>query len=366
MKTPQRIKKISEYLISQYEESVENLPPPTILSGERGTGKSWILREVHHFLKTNSLENKIIPIELPLQLSPLGVVENIVRLCEESRLRVLVKSSEFPTSVFRYILFIENIDTLLNLNVGETGFTLPRRAKGKGAAQYDNLRHVGELRGYLIENSDKVSILASSSPNMGFISDSDQPFFQYFNLIDVKPLSSVECREYVLNGIGKNSNARSIGEVLDRYNKNWILILTDGKLSYINLLNNTLVDIGNELKTGTRLEEVIKELLQNYFYKIEPYVRSELADLSYSEKSIMDKIITIPDYFSLKSLSNYPTTDQNIWRLVNGLKSKGILESDPRSGFFSIKSPSVKAYLRFYRRSEVLKVLQPMLALSNR
>ena len=68
--SPRRIVEFADYLMQQYIESNSNtLPPPIIIKGIHGIGKSWMLNIIKQRLEENNTEISPYIIQVPLQFS---------------------------------------------------------------------------------------------------------------------------------------------------------------------------------------------------------------------------------------------------------------------------------------------------------
>ena len=75
---PRRIRQISDYLVKQYTDTANTtLPPPVIVKGPGGTGKSWILNLIKQGLEKQANSNTYL-VKVPLQLSAKNLVKTIV------------------------------------------------------------------------------------------------------------------------------------------------------------------------------------------------------------------------------------------------------------------------------------------------
>ena len=198
--------KIEEYLPQKYRNALDSLlkfysaktlRPPTLIKGHYGTGKSWLLQLVYHEFKRRSDETLVLPLFLPLQLNADGLLNSISTEMESAASKFLSSSmseKQLPSKI-RYMIFIENIDRLYNLPTPGGVFSRPKRI-GRGKSQYSQMQYASELRRFLIENTGRVSLFASSGKETPFTEDPGQPFYEFFNVVKIE--GAIECGEHRL------------------------------------------------------------------------------------------------------------------------------------------------------------------------
>lgn len=358
--TPVMIQNTAAYLSLQYSGKQSGLPPPFILKGPEGTGKSWVVTKLQKAVESNRASG-IVAVRVPMQLNPEGLVHNIQQYISFCKFQYLKRSTEISNmaSDLKVVLLIENIDRLFNLGGRDRGFVLPTRAKGAGAAKFAQVQHASEFRSFLIENNRHIGLIATAGEDTSFMEDPDQPFFQFFNVLELRHLSEPEATLYFKDKLGDDHLQVSLVEFLSNFTSSWITNLTDGKISYLNLLAATVNEIAEEEGANSlKLEKLIETLLDLYFYKVVPNLELQIERLSYQEKHALDRIALLPDHFFSKDVEDISS---NVSLVMGSLRSKGIIEQAVETGAvrYKMRSTCLKAYLRFQKMAPVTQVMNP-------
>lgn len=359
MNLPQKHKQILEEIL----KSIKTKPnrPPTLIKGELGSGKSWLIHELVANLKKDFKSNGLIPVYVPMQLSAYNLVEIIQAQVnfEKSQIISQNKNSTDPTK-YRTLIILENIDILFNLSTSSGLFSKPKKI-GRGSTQYSQLQYANELRRYLIENNSKVSILATTSENTHFIEDPEQPFYEFFNIIELNKLDSQQSIEYF-----KDSSKDYIQEkevtafinTMSSFNPKWILHITDGKISLINSLVDSFLEkilIKNRKRQN---DSAYENLVSSYFIKVAPFFTRELDKLAYSERVLIDKISIIENAFPGSRVS---FKEFNSSLVLQQLCKKHILEKEGtgKNTSYKLASMAFKAWIRFSKQCKFFEIIDP-------
>ncbi|MFN7903946.1 MAG: hypothetical protein ACK5P5_02075 [Pseudobdellovibrionaceae bacterium] len=343
MKIPKRTDYLAEYLAKNITSSKSTIAP-TLLKGPEGCGKSWITAILFQFLEK---ENSIIPVKIPYQLSGKNLVSNIISEIEIHEQEFIKNGT--PLGEIRkkkIVLFVERIDQLFNLTGKEKQTHLPKVAKGRGASQLTQTQHAAELRSYLIERRDRVSLIATSEPDTRFMDDPDLPFFNFFTVIDVKPLSPDESRDFLISKISDSPKSQHTFRTLESFAVHASDILTEGLISYVNLLASAILEVSEFSKKQKSESKLIESTLAVYFNTISPAMESKILGLSYAEKSLMDRAIRLPYQFRVRDLK---ITSTNESKVILNLRQKGFLSpASPNSNlYYKISSSVFRAWLRY-------------------
>lgn len=341
---PKRLSFLRDYICSKIKESKNGSVPPLLLKGASGVGKSWLLKEIEDEINKN---DKLIGISIPLVLNANNLVSKISQLASVKEKELKSKKGDAKKNV-SFVILLEGIDSLFNVS---KDFRSKNKVFGKSAEYSHQIQHASELRSYLIENSRKISIIASSSENTQFIEDPDLPFYNFFNLIEVNSLNEIESLEYINEKIGKNRKALEIIDDLNKMDQHWPLHLTEGLISYINLFTGTALEVTTQ-KISTK--ETLNDFLVHYFNKIDPLVVKTIDNMSYSEKGLVDFICTLPFTFEARQI-NYPGI--NLSRSLSSLVNKQILIPAPdRPNSFQFKSHVFRSWIRFNKRLDIFDI----------
>lgn len=354
MKIPKRTDYLTNYL---FESIVSSKTPlaPTLLKGAEGCGKSWVMSLLHSRLDK---EMSVIPVWAPYQLSGDGLAQNILRAIEVKEQELVQKLGSYADVKKRKIIvFLDRIDRLFNLTGREKQLTLPKKAKGLGAAYFAQIAHASELRSLLIEKRDRISIVATSEADTRFMDDPEQPFFNFFNVIEVKPFSPDESREFLLSKIEAFPKAVELFKVLEGMSVDSVGQLTEGLISYILLLSSSLIEGALNAKSKTNDFKLLNQMLLIYFNKISPAMESKIALLSYSERALVDQACKLPYQFRTRDVR---LPEKTVYKHVLNLKTKGVLDpATPTSTlYYKISSSTFRAWLRykiFRRPDEIFK-----------
>lgn len=350
-------------ILDELLKSIKAKPnrPPTLIKGELGTGKSWLIHEVVLNLKKELINNFVIPVYIPMQLSAYHLVEVIQTHINFERSRLLSKNSNsIDVSKYKMLVILENIDILFNLQTSSGMFSKPKKI-GRGSTQYSQLQYANELRRYLIENNTKISILATTSENTYFIEDPEQPFYEFFNIIELTKFDSQQCVEYFKSSLKDyfdDKETITILNAISNINSNWILHMTDGKISLINSLLDSFLEKSLTKNKRKNSELNFESLMSDYFIKVSPFFTRELDRLGYSERILIDKISLIENSFAGSQVS---FKEFNSSLFIQQLCKKNILEKEGqgKSSTYRLSSMAFKAWIRFAKRCNFYDILEP-------
>jgi hypothetical protein len=359
MNLPPKHKQILDEIL----KSVKTKPnrPPTLIKGELGTGKSWLIHEIVANLKTEVKSNILIPVYIPMQLSAHNLVDIIQTHINLEKSQVISQNKNSTDSTkYRALIILENIDILFNLSTSSGMFSKPKKI-GRGSTQYSQLQYANELRRFLIENNSKVSILATTSENTHFIEDPEQPFYEFFNIIELGKLDNLQCIEYFKDSSKDYVPEKEISALINAistFNPKWMLHITDGKISLINALIDSFLEkvlIKNKKKNG---DSVFENLISSYFIKVTPFFTRELDKLGYSERILIDKISLIENSF-MGSKVSYKEFNSSLF--VQQLCKKNILEKEGtgKRTSYRLSSMAFKAWIRFSKRCKFFEIVEP-------
>lgn len=359
MNLPTKHKQILDEIL----RSVKTKPnrPPTLIKGELGTGKSWLIHEIVANLKTEVKSNGLIPVYIPMQLSAHNLVDMIQTHINLEKSQVISQNKNSTDSTkYRTLIILENIDILFNLSTSSGMFSKPKKI-GRGSTQYSQLQYANELRRYLIENNSKVSILATTSENTYFIEDPEQPFYEFFNIIELGKLDNQQCIEYFKDSSKDyvpEKEASALINTISNFNPKWILHITDGKISLINALIDSFLEkvlIKNKKKSG---DSAYENFISSYFIKVTPFLTRELDKLGYSERILIDKISLIENSFMGSQVS---FKEFNSSLFLQQLCKKNILEKEGvgKNTSYRMSSMAFKAWIRFSKRCKFFEIVEP-------
>lgn len=351
MKIPKRTEYLANYLLSGIGSS-KNTIAPTLIKGPEGCGKSWIT-----YLICSDLEKQnstILPVQVPYQLSGKNLVKNINRSIELGE-QALAQKGESLGDIRkrRVVLFVDRIDRLFNLTGKEKTPEKPKKVMGRAASNISQIMHAAELRSYLIERRERVSIICTSELDTRFMDDADLPFFNFFNVIEVKALSPDESREFLVSNFSENKKGLELFQLLESFSVHTIDTLTEGLIANINLLSSSLNECLESHKKNRMEIKLIEKMLAGYFNKISPAVEGKISQMSYSERVLIDEVIRLPGQFRLRDLS---ASDRKVSKLISSLREKGFLEPSLPTGtlYYKMTSSMLRSWLRYkvFRKPE--------------
>lgn len=350
MKIPKRTDYLVSYLSKNLTSSKSTIAP-TILKGPEGCGKSWI---THILFQELEKEMSLLPVWIPNQLSGKNLVTNIILEIEKKEQDLIKKGvSLSDVRKKKIVLFIQRIDQLFNLTGKERLSSLPKRAKGRGASYITQIHHASELRSFLIERRERISIICTSEVDTRFMDDPDLPFFNFFNVIDVKPLSPDESRELLLSKISVSNKALHTYKLIEAFAVHAADILTEGLISNINLLASAIFEVSELNKKNKSDSKLIENTLTTYFNMIAPAMENKILNLSYAEKSLMDDAIKLPFQFRVRDLSS---SEKSVSKIILNLRQKNVIEpATPNSNlYYKISSALFRSWLRYkiYQKAE--------------
>lgn len=331
MKMPDRIMGITTYIEELFSET-GTLPAPLILKGDDGVGKSWILSELFKRLLKNK-ERIIYPIRINYQLSSVGLVDSIKKQMKRLEDNVnLGLTLNRPRTEVKFVLIWDSFDRLYNIYKHDNISQFPKRNYGAGSPIIQRIQHSSELRSFLIENSTKVTMIGASQM-IDFMTDEDLPFFNFFNIIAINSLDEIESEKYINSNIEHNESAKQFYKIISNSNLYSGLKVCDGRISYLNLFADCLLENYNDCDS---LKEFLEKFYSSYFKKLNPFMELSLGELSEVEKEFLSTLVT-----SKKNQGTVPSIDmRNMSRVVKNMINKKILvpDSSPKKGYFLCSS----------------------------
>lgn len=351
-------------IVDELLKAVKSKPnrPPTLIKGSVGSGKSWLIYEIVSQLKKDFKNTGLWPVYIPLQLSAYKLAETInshVNFERSIAIKSLKNGAE--PAKYRSIIILENIDILFNLPTSTGTFLRPKKI-GRGSTQYSQIQYANELRRYLIENSSKVSILATANDNTSFIEDPEQPFYEYFNILELDALDNQQCTDYVKDSLKDFLDDKEVTTILSAFNafsSRWILNITDGKISLLNSLVDAIVRCQFSKKIKGKGNLTVDSIIESYFMKITPIQIRILDSLAYSERVLLDQITFLQNSF-LGSEASIKEFNSSL--SIQQLCKKEILEKEGigKQSTYRLKSMALKAWLRFSKKTNLYEVIDPV------
>lgn len=350
---PKRLKFLVGYLKDKYLAPSDRPPPSLLLRGDMGAGKSWVLNQIFLDLEQNSDTTSLVPVRVPFQLTATNLVVNISKVLEKAKRSSIMggKLNHADAQKKKFLLLIEGVDRLYNPPSARE-LSVPRRAIGSGASFITQVQHARELRAFLIENSKNVSVIATSNHDIRFIEDPDLPFFNFFNLIEVKPLSSQESLDYVASQLKGNPTADSLFALLVRLYGHVLIEIADGSIALLNLFVGGLFEISSRLGKGGVKKDAVEHFLALYFSNITPYVELTIQSLSFTERLLVDELTRAPTQFSSKDID---PLEINLSKTLSNLGAKLVIErvGEARPAAYRFRKESVRSWLRYHRRIDL-------------
>lgn len=318
MKMPDRIQVITKYIEDLFSEN-ETLPAPLILKGDDGVGKSWILSEL--FKRLIKKKQNIYPIRINYQLSSVGLVDVIKKQMKKLEDSVNLESTlDKPRTNIKFVLIWDSFDRLYNIYKHDNISQFPKRNYGAGSPIIQRIQHSSELRSFLIENSTKVTMIGASQM-VDFMTDEELPFFNFFNIITINALDELESEKYIKNNIAHNNKAEDFYKIISSSNLYSGLKVCDGRISYLNLFSDCLLENYNDCGS---LKEFLEKFYSSYFKKLNPFMELSLGELSEVEKEFLSSLLT----FKKNRNAGAAIDMRNMSRVVKNMINKKILTPD--------------------------------------
>lgn len=293
MDLPQKYSNLIDEIISRalkYAEKGKVLPP-VIIKGGPYSGAYIINREIYKKINIGADKN--------INTMLVGYKLTGSSLTSEISNEVLVNNQKVKKPT---IVFIDGIDRLLNLSTKD----VQRGAKrGRGAKSAEIIDESHSLRKLLLENSNKLSIIASSGDNPSFMENPDLPFYKFFNEINVSPLSPQESAKYVFNQLKKNSNFDIKMEWLSDLGSasfEWPYRLTGGNLILLQRLIQVASHNSKMLSNANNKSIKVQTFLDEYFFQIQPLLYLETELYSREELRFIELAALADNIFSLKNI----------------------------------------------------------------
>ena len=132
------------------------------------------------------------------------------------------------------MLIWDGLDKLYNIFSHDGSSKSPKRSYGAGSPINQKISYAAELRSFLIENSNKVTLVGTTT-HTDFMTDEDLPFFNFFNIINIEQLNHDESIEYVKSKIERNNKAIKLFEIVTSSERTAGINICDGKISYLNI-----------------------------------------------------------------------------------------------------------------------------------
>lgn len=362
---PPNLKAIADYLsatvLGERKSGTPRLLSPSLLAGPRGTGKSWVLSEVRQRISSQADKTGIYPVEVPWSLSAETLIDSIERGIARARLNKTGTGLLAHQRQDKFLLFLEDIDVFFNPKRIDAPFRKPKGSKGGGAALYSQIRNANRLRAFLIERHETVSILATAGDDLRFLEDSDLPFFQFFNVINVEPMSPEHTLALIKSKLDRNWTFTALIDSLTKLSPGFHHRLTDGKLLFINSIVDAIWDLQVEgLSLNQPADDIISHFLSLYFHRLDPHMSAMFDNLSGLERQVIDGAVLLGDVFSPAEIpaTGVPALARLLPRLVD---KQVFARESARVSRYKFNSSTMKAYLRFRRKMPLSQVINPQL-----
>lgn len=266
-------------------------PAPTLLKGGVYSGADQLNREI--FKRLNAQPENLFNLKfLRLRLSDMFLSNEIQR-----ELNSMARIGRKTT-----IFFMDGVDRILSLPTKKI-----KRGKkmGRGANSSLIVDEAHKLRKILLENSNKISLISTSSLSPTFMEDPDLPFYKFFNEITISPLAPEDTAKYFFSILKKNTLLDFKSPIISELGEiafDWPYKLSGGNLLLIQKFNQVLSMVGknSNLYSG---KNKTKHILDEYFSQLQPILLMEIEGYGRDERRFIERAAMLSSTFSLKDVA---------------------------------------------------------------
>jgi hypothetical protein len=342
MQIPPKHLAIADEIVSKclkYSER-RSVPAPTLIRGNTYEGSHLVIREIHRKLLHQPSE-KIKTFFYPLALTESNITNELQKIFANLNL-----TKKKPT-----IFFLEGIDRLFNLSVKHVKREL---STGKGANSIQVVEETHRLRKFLLENSNRVTIIATSGPHPTFMQHPDLPFYKFFNEISLTPLHPEETSRFIMGllKVAKNGEPTNgwINELAEAAFE-WPYALTGGRTVLMHMFLNSIFSLYRLLPVSPR-QASATIVVENYLMQIHPMLSMEIDSYSREERRFLERAANFGVFFFLKELN---FQEGNASLIAQKLIRKGVLESVPSlNGKYIFTHRVLRTFLRYFSTRDIL------------
>lgn len=292
-----------------------------LLLGRRGSGKSTLLKRLQIEIDTDEkLRRSHIAINLAEEQANIyklfDLLEEILNELEHQDIEIHLPEWEEDNHVYARNLF-----SALHTAIEGSGKKL--------VLLLDNIDRIFEnlseeaalLREYLL-NYDDIKIIGGSTKMTEHFWKYNQPFYQFFRVLELKPLTSIEIRKLLLNWSEK-LDLLELKEFVEKKpgQLEMVRLLTDGLPRTLQFFVNILL---------TRTQETGYEYLRLIMDSVTPLYQERLNNLPPSHRKIVLQMAFIWEAAGAKEIGEATKMDNKlISAQLKQLIEKGIAEKIP-------------------------------------
>lgn len=295
------------------ESSSKRIPRHYLIIGQRGIGKTHLLLLLKDKIEESKLKETLIPIKFSEEEYSISRLSDLfLRILDllgkdttkirnkneeeivEDALHVIKKISEKERKII--LLLLENLQLIFN--------------------QLDD-KELGRLRETL-QKEDIFLIIGTAPQLIGGITDYEEPFYNFFEIIFLKELSLEDVEKLIKNRAGLDN-----GKILDNFESYKPRIKAVGTLTGG---NPRLILLLYQIITESELVEVEDTLLK-ILDELTPYLQSKMESLPPQQRKILDTLISLDSPATPTEIANAARMDVNVVNSqIKRLETNGFIE----------------------------------------
>lgn len=331
-----------------------------IIIGQRGAGKTTLMHRLNYaILDENDLSKKYLPIifsEEQYNLSDLTNLWEAVAVCLEDNFyneklsavidNIIDTEKDYEQASFNYLQnFLKSKDKIVILFIENINFFL------KKLSDEEKIK----LKSILTSDTNFRLIGSSTSYNDTFI-DFENPFYNFFNIIELNSLSQKDCENLLIKIGQQYGEEDQIREIITNYpgRVEALRRLTGGVPRTISYLFQIFLDNENG-KAIKDLYLLIDTLTLLY--------KSELDQLSTQQQKVIDAIARKWDAISVKEIAKHTRLEsKNISSILSYLEKNQLIEkvqTPTKNHLYRIKERFMNIWylMRFGRKHDKENVI---------
>ena len=287
----------------------------TLISGGPGTGKSTILRYLEEAIRNKpKLDSYFKIVVLPTFFNDEKIVDNLEETFGKLGPTALKKN---------IILIIDDLDLLL----------------------MDSKTGASRLRGVLLDEHPKVSLLGTSRPSFKDELGHQNSFYGMFKIEEIKELKSDDVLD-LLNPILETPTWHYINRELSLTNSFWLLNIAGLNPRLLTIIKNIVLSMEYGLpKNRKKVDLDPGDFIIRYYELAGPIFLNEVMEIPRKARYLLESAALLDNEFTLKSVDlQAKNPSQEAQKLV----SKDIIKKGER-GTYSIKRNYLKSWIRYMK-----------------
>lgn len=295
----------------------------TLITGGPGTGKSTILRYIEEEIrKEPKLDNYYKVVVLPTFFNDEKIVESLEEIFGK------LGPTELKKNI---ILFIDDLDLLL----------------------MDSKTGASRLRGVLLDEHPKVSLLGTSRPTFEDELGHSNSFYGMFKIEKIKELESDDVFE-LMEPILKTPSWQYLNQELSLTNSFWLLNIAGSNPRLLTIIKNIVLSMEyGQPKNRKKVDIDPGEFIIKYYELAGPIFLNEVMEIPRKARYLLESAALLDNEFTLKSVD---LVAKNPTQEAQKLISKDIIKKGER-GTYSIKKNYLKSWIRYMKNLPIGYVL---------